>query len=130
MEGPVQAGRDRVEALGPLLGQAAQDQGPEARGLAAHRHRTDRRLPRQLEDLGPGPPGPAQPEEHLDAVPKALSPISRWRPWRAGSALASAVRVGLQGDAVVGGAHADLVRSPAVKLESLGAPASLELELE
>ena len=45
--------RDRVAALGALLRQAAEDQGPEAWGLAANRPRPGGRLARQLQRLRP-----------------------------------------------------------------------------
>ena len=57
VEGPLLAERDRVAALGAVLRQAAQDQGPEARGLPADRQRARGRLTGELQGLGPRAPG-------------------------------------------------------------------------
>ena len=72
----------RVPALRAVLRQAAEDQGLEARRLAADRASPRGRLPRQLQGLGAGAPVRARPAEHLGALPQALAgarPVRRAR---------------------------------------------------
>ena len=76
VDGALLAGRDRVAALGALLRQAAEDQGPEAWGLPANRPGAGGRLAGELNGLRPGAPGATRPAEHLGPLPQALGRTS------------------------------------------------------